>query len=729
MFHRVAQSRIPHIVAALALLTITFWRTTREVRASDPALVQKYDQARRVMRELLDRYEMIFPARQREQLQDSVSRLTVAGTYLGLADPRQAVLFERARADCDAAMTRLLWALDESGAAERLAVNASAGTWEVSRFWPSGNGAVILRIARPGAEAQPIPEFVRAQVDLAAGGEQSVEVGAAQTVYAVVFAENAPAGIHAFSWHLLRAGNVIGTVHLELRVPPTGTLEVTIRDENGGQPTAAAAGVYASDGRLQVPEQALSFDEGGFRYAGGRVRPYHQARFWPGLPEHKEVFFANGKFSLKLPAGDYKLIAAKGMEYRPAMETVSVAAGTVVQRDLKLRRWINMPARGWFSGDGHVHYARADEKANQRLLLWTKAEDVHLANCVRMGDALQTYFEQYAFGTAGRYLADDYAIVAGQEDPRTTVIGHTLQLNIQNPVRFAEDYYSYDRVFDEIHRQRGLTGYAHVYQPEAQGFFVGRDMSVNVARRKIDFAEIAEFGDIDDKLYSEFLNLGFPLTASAGSDVPWGNTIGTARVYVHTGARFTPDAWFEGLQAGRTFVTVGPMLEFSVNGRLPGTKIQARRGDKLHIQATASGTPVPPRYVEIVEQGDVIHGVRSGGSTIDAAIDVTVRHSTWIAARCAGALTTPVYVQVGDERFWDLRKVEDLIARRLRQLDALENLESLGVAAGREGTWNNPEGLRNQMAALRERSGAARRIYHDMLEQARRERQSITSRQ
>jgi len=723
-----ARSRIPQVVIALAMLLIAFWHTSPEVRAADAGLVQRYDQARRVVRELLDRYEKLFPVRQREQLQDSVTRLAAAGTYLSLAGPSQAALVERARAECESSITRLLWALDESGVTERLAVGANAGEWKLSRSWPSGSGALILRIAQPGADAPAVPEFVRAQVDLAAEGVKSIDVGAAQPVYAVVFAENASAGTHTFNWELLQAGVVIGTVRLEVRVPPTSTLEVTIRDADGGQPTAAAAGVYASDGRLQTPEQALSFDEGGFRYTGGRVRPYQQARFWPGLPQHKEVFFIDGRFSLKLPAGDYKLIAAKGMEYQPAMETISMRAGAVVKRELMLRRWINMPARGWFSGDGHVHYARADEKANQRLLLWMKAEDVHVANCVRMGDALQTYFEQYAFGKTGRYAAGNFAIVAGQEDPRTTVIGHTLQLNIRNPVRFAENYYSYDRVFDEIHRQGGLTGYAHVYQPVAQGFFVGRDMSVNIARRKIDFAEIAEFGDIDDKLYSEFLNLGFPLTASAGSDVPWGNTIGTARVYVYTGPRFAPDVWFEGLKAGHTFVTVGPMLEFSANGQLPGTKIQARRGDKLHIKVSAAGAPVPPRYVEIVEQGDVIHGVRSSESKIDAEIDVTVRHSTWIAARCAGALTTPVYVQVGDQRFWDLRKVEDLVGSRLRQLEAFENLESLGVARGREGTWNNPEGLRKQMAALRERAAVAREIYRDMLEQARRERQAAASR-
>src|SRR5262245_32013036 len=114
-----ARSRIPHVAIAAAMLAIAFWRTAPEVRAADAALVQRYDQARRVVGELLYRYETLFPVRQREQLQDSVTRLNAAATYLGMAESAQSPLVERARAECDSSMTRLLWALDESGVAER----------------------------------------------------------------------------------------------------------------------------------------------------------------------------------------------------------------------------------------------------------------------------------------------------------------------------------------------------------------------------------------------------------------------------------------------------------------------------------------------------------------------------------------------------------------------------------------------------------------------------------
>ena len=193
---------------------------------------------------------------------------------------------------------------------------------------------------------------------------------------------------------------------------------------------------------------------------------------------------------------------------------MAVKAGGETVKQVTLRRWVDMPARGWYSGDMHVHYARADEQANRRLIEWTADEDIHVASVLRMGDAKETYFEQYGFGKEGRYAAGDYALAPGQEDPRTNVIGHTLQLNLQRPVRVPDRYYLYDLVFDNVHRQGGLTGYAHVYQPAGSAFYVRRDMALNVPARRVDFAEISEFGDIGEDLYYEFLEPG--LSADRG---------------------------------------------------------------------------------------------------------------------------------------------------------------------------------------------------------------------
>ena len=532
----------------------------------------------------------------------------------------------------------------------------------------------------------------------------------------------APAGESThFPMSLVSGGVKLAGVDLDVEVPPNGTLRVTIVDAETGLVTAAVAGVYAPDNQLMAPANALRFDDGGAYYTSGQVRPNVQAHYWPGSSKQHKVFFTAGHFSLTLHQGNYVLIAGKGMEYLPVRKSVAVKAGATESQRVVLNRWIDMPARGWYSGDGHVHYERRNREADRRLMLWASAEDVHLVNVLRMGDAREIYYPQYSFGTAGRVLSGNYAIVPGQEDPRTNVMGHSLELNLQAPVRFADQYYLFDLVFDEVRRQGGLVGYPHIYRPPIGGYWVARDMTLNIPHQRADFAEFCEYGDIGEELYYEFLNLGFPLAASAGSDVPYGNTIGTSRVYAYTGDRFSHDDWFTALRKGHTFVTNGPMLEFTVNGHIPGAEIHARAGERLHIKAAAYGNPVLPGHLEVVEQGEVIRSAQVASrqaKEISVEFTIPVQHSTWIAARCYGAHTTPVYVKVGEERFWKRSQIEALTARRLEQLQEIDQLIREGIPEGHAGGWDNPATFHKGAAELEKRVQEARAIYEGLLRQS-----------
>ena len=51
-------------------------------------------------------------------------------------------------------------------------------------------------------------------------------------------------------------------------------------------------------------------------------------------------------------------------------------------------------------------------------------------------------------------------------------------------------------------------------------------MSINVPKHKVDFLELMQIGILGTNLYYEFLDLGFKLTAAAGSDVPFAGTVG-----------------------------------------------------------------------------------------------------------------------------------------------------------------------------------------------------------
>jgi hypothetical protein len=676
--------------------------------------LDRLTQAGPLIREFVERFGHQFAPTDQQILRTSAQELVAAGWY---RQTNHAALDDLSISICQLALTRIERVL-QSASLERLSADAAAPTRRLAREWPSGKGVLLVRLDGQGPEAETTPVFIRSAIDLgAAGGSFQLQVPRARTIYAIVYASNASAGAKPHAIEFTAGHEPVARLELTVQVPSAGELEATVVEDASGERTPAVIGLYAPDHQLMVPPQAVTLD---FWQNGGpalNARPYGTSRYWPGSSWEREVCFVDGHFRMSLPEGEYQLVVGKGPEYQPERQTLRVRAGQLARVQVSLRRWIDMPARGWVSGDGHVHFSRRDERANRPLMTWIQAEDVHIANVLRMGDTSNTYFEQYAFGPAGRVTQGAYSLVSGQEDPRTDDLGHVLGLNLKEPVRFEAEYHLYDLFLDQIRAQGGLAGYAHVYQPPRPAFWVRRDMTLNIVKGKADFLEVAEFGDADDRLYHEFLNLGFQLTATAGSDVPWGDSVGISRTYAYTGGSTEPDAWFRAVKGGHTFVTAGPMLMLTVNGQFPGATIHAKPGDKLQIKATAEGWIAMPQFLEAVAQGEVIACAQRSETHVrelQLELEFTVKDSTWITARCAGALTSPVYVRVHDEPCWKKEIVPELVRIRL---DQLREIEAFAAQVEKDAKPGYGEREKKQMPALRERVAASKALYLKILSQ------------
>src|SRR5207249_4410256 len=88
--------------------------------------------------------------------------------------------------------------------------------------------------------------------------------------------------------------------------------------------------------------------------------------------------------------------------------------------------------------------------------------------------------------------------------------------------------------------------------------------------------------DADYERYYRFLNCGFRIPASSGTD--WW-IYDHNRVFVQVEGNFTYDSWIAGLRAGRTFISNGPLLELTVDGKQPGSSVQA--SERLRVKARA----------------------------------------------------------------------------------------------------------------------------------------------
>jgi len=500
-----------------------------------------------------------------------------------------------------------------------------------------------------------------------------------------------------------------------------GEILLQLRDSATGAPLAARIGIYDSSGRAVLPaESALEipfYDE--------QVRDFSLrtslvgAQPWPVSNRH--VFYIDGHYQGRHPAGRYTLVASRGPEYRQLQQEFEVQAGERVQLDLQLPRWTNQAERGWYSGDVHIHASRdrVDNPAFEKLM---QAEDVHVSNLLQMGNASSEHFTQYAWGGAGTYTEADFSLVPGLESPRTALRGHTLALNIQSPVPDRQHYFLYHHYLQRYQDQGAVTGYAHVGSEE---FFASRGLALDVPFGLVDFVEVMQNGQLRTKLWYDFLNLGYKLAPAAGSDFPYFDQPGAVRTYVAIEGSYKPDKWFSGLRAGRSYVSNGPLLTFSINKVKMGGTINSKAGTLLKITGSAMLNPDVDTLSELalLRCGEPVQNVtikRARDGSLALTAEIELEQSMWLALRAKGKQTLAhsgaiyaaaegVYVGCPD-------KVPATVAAMFARLDELANAE-VEVNAELE-YWevgSIASMFETQRAALQERIKLAQAEYNKLL--------------
>jgi hypothetical protein len=186
---------------------------------------------------------------------------------------------------------------------------------------------------------------------------------------------------------------------------------------------------------------------------------------------------------------------------------------------------------------------------------------------------------------------------------------------------------------DAAHAQGGTVILPHIPTPNGEP-------AALIATGRLDAVEMLDFLDFEHREYYRYLNGGYRLPLVGGTDkmsneVP----VGLYRTYVRLeeGRPFDYDAWCRGLRQGRTFLSGGPMLWFTVDGREPGDEIRIGKGADLEIEATARSI-FPLHSLQIVERGRVVAETVSpaGSRTLHLKERLKIRGDSWLAARCAG---------------------------------------------------------------------------------------------
>jgi hypothetical protein len=420
-------------------------------------------------------------------------------------------------------------------------------------------------------------------------------------------------------------------------------LEARIVDDSSGAPVAARVAVTDKDGKFLEIE--------------GKHEHVQQL--------NKRWCYVDGSFAVSIPGSGATVDIRRGLETRPLSETVQGATEGPITRTFRLRRWTDTRSKGYMSGDLHAHLPALGQAA-----LEMRAEDLHALNLLVLG-GLPLPNDNSFKGRVDERSGPDCQIFLGQEVidwqlghltmtglkslvPGYPVPGGTLEYWTSNP------HVDILRAARATHEQGGLVSWAHFEN------LPGAESLVALALGLLDAIELPTWSDpmqlpahltpwensgmalaeftpmrgVD--LYYQFLNAGFRLPLAAGTDKSGEDIpIGSNRVYVP--AKGKPDyaAWLAGIKAGTGFVTNGPILEFDVDGHVPGDVVQFEGKKLIKARVTArsilpfttleivmNGRPVGHKLI-LVQKNSPVDGVYS----MQVETTVQLDQSSWLAAR------------------------------------------------------------------------------------------------
>jgi hypothetical protein len=202
-----------------------------------------------------------------------------------------------------------------------------------------------------------------------------------------------------------------------------------------------------------------------------------------------------------------------------------------------------------------------------------------------------------------------------------------------------------------------------------------------------------DHGTYEDTYY-KYLNLGLRVPFSTGTD--W-FIYDFSRVYVPCDGELTARKWLDGLAAGRSFITNGPLLELRVDEQTIGETLALPGPRSVSVEATAKGRQ-NFQGLELIFNGQVIAKAenRAVGGHYEAELqsEVPIAEPGWLALRiphAAGqseldkplfAHTSPVYIELAGRKVFRADVAQDLVAEINKDL---ATIEEKGVFADQEG--------------------------------------------
>ena len=450
---------------------------------------------------------------------------------------------------------------------------------------------------------------------------------------------------------------------LPRRLRPTAMVTLAIVD-GAGRPASARVSILGSDARWHAPRDAWMHGD----------ELYDRAQF----PSEVHYFHCHSRCQVELPAGKATIQVQNGFRRLHVTRTQEFAAGESIEVPIRFED-NDLPADfgKFMSADLHVHmnYGGHYRNTPERLLAQQAAEDLDVVYNLIVNK--EERIPDVGYFRPGVDAADGTPLLLHAQEYHTSFWGHLGLLHLSDHL-LLPGYTAYRHtalaspwphngvIADLAHAQGALVGYVHVADlaidpPKEKK--LSYELPADVAMGKVDYMEVMGFSDhhITAGIWYRLLNLGYRVPAGAGTDAMANyaslrGPIGLVRVFLDTQGDRTPAALRNALQSGRTFVSNGPLLGFSIDGQRAGATLT---GAGQRAARIAMRSPIPVDHLELVQNGRVIKAFRLAGerTRFDWSGNLALQPGGWVVLRAFNdkphpwvldlypyATTSPIYL-------------------------------------------------------------------------------------
>ena len=392
--------------------------------------------------------------------------------------------------------------------------------------------------------------------------------------------------------------------------------------------------------------------------------------------DHQCVYIP-GETVMDLPLGNVYLEVTKGFEVKPVRRVVKVTRATETIT-IELDKVLHWREQGWVSADTHVHFLSPGT-----AMLEGAAEDLNLINLLasQWGELMTNVGDfdgKTTFGSKEAGGDGEYLVRVGTEN-RQHVLGHISLIGykgnaitplcsdgadeaaIGNPVDILLSEWA-----RRCKQQGGLVIVPHFPDPRmehAATLVLGEADGVEMCSQDDFYSGIDPYSLSD---WYRYLNNGYLVPAVGGTDkmgARW--AVGTVRTYakIDPDDEFTLETWMAAVRRAETFVSYGPLMEFAVEGKPMGQRLQmSASGGTVAVSWKLASAIVPMTRVELVVNGTIRESHALDPHASQGSWSIHIDRSSWVALlvrakyrdkpEMIAAHSTPVMVEVAGSAFY-----------------------------------------------------------------------------